>query len=92
MPSLTVEELLARVSVLPPEQARQIVRQIDQCRRLLGTRAGMDAVQQHLKDQGISVIQAMFITTRLLGNDHPNKLRAARKIVESSPARRRSAP
>ncbi|MGW3209012.1 hypothetical protein [Streptomyces sp. NPDC001135] len=89
MPSHTAEELLANVQGLTPERARQIGKQIDECRRLLATNVGMDAVQQHLKDEGISIIQAILITTRLL-EDHPSSLRAAREIVESSPARARS--
>ncbi|GAA3101197.1 hypothetical protein [Streptomyces echinatus] len=90
MPSRTAEELLADVQGLTLERAQQIADQIDECRRLLATNVGMDAVQQHLKDEGISIIQAILITTRLL-EDHPNRLGAAREIVECSPARARSA-
>ncbi|MBY8846199.1 hypothetical protein [Streptomyces sp. SP2-10] len=89
MPSHTAEELLANVQGLTLERAQQIADQIDDCRRLLATNVGMDAVQQHLKDEGIGIIQAILITTRLL-DDHPNRLRAAREIVECSPARARS--
>ncbi|WP_327280936.1 MULTISPECIES: hypothetical protein [unclassified Streptomyces] len=46
----------------------------------------MDTVQQHLKDQGVPIVGAILITTRLLG-DHPSRLRAAREIVECSPVR-----
>ncbi|WP_328792788.1 MULTISPECIES: hypothetical protein [unclassified Streptomyces] len=48
-------------------------------------------VQQHLKDQGVDIIQAILITTRLLG-DHPSSLRAAREVVEGSPARTTARP
>ncbi|MGW0884635.1 hypothetical protein [Streptomyces sp. NPDC002671] len=89
MPSHTAEELLASVQGLTPERAQQIGNQIDECRRLLATNVSMDAVQQHLKDEGIGIIQAILITTRLL-DDHPSRLRAAREIVECSPARARS--
>lgn len=89
MPSHTAEELLAGVQGLTPEQAQQIGDQIDECRRLLDTDVDMDAVQQHLKNAGVGVIQAILITTRLL-EDHPGRLRAAREIVECSPARTRS--
>ncbi|MGW0769288.1 hypothetical protein [Streptomyces sp. NPDC002676] len=89
MPSHTAEELLASVQGLTPERAQQIGDQIDECRRLLATNVGMDAVQQHLKDEGIGIIQAILITTRLL-DDHPSRLRAAREIVECSPAWARS--
>ncbi|MFI0813786.1 hypothetical protein [Streptomyces echinatus] len=90
MASHTAEELLTNVQGLTLERAQQIADQIDECRRLLATSVGMDAVQQHLADEGISIIQAILITTRLL-EDHPNRLRAAREIVECSPARARSA-
>jgi hypothetical protein len=89
MPSHTAEELLANVHGLAPELAQQIGDQIDECRRLLDTNAGMDAVQQHLKDEGVNIIQAILITTRLL-EDHPDRLRSARQIVECSPARTHS--
>ncbi|WP_405497370.1 hypothetical protein [Streptomyces sp. NBC_00096] len=91
MPSPTVEELLANVGGLTPELARRIGDQIDECRRLLNTSADMDSVQQHLKDGGVSIIHAILITTRLLG-DHPSRLLAARMIVECSPARTRTTP
>ncbi|MGA5069308.1 hypothetical protein ACPB9E_37140 [Streptomyces exfoliatus] len=91
MPSHTAEELLARVHGLTPERAQQIGDQIDECRQLLDTNIDMDTVQQHLKDQGVSIIQAILITTRLLDDDHPSRLRAAREIVECSPARTHSA-
>ncbi|MET9364534.1 hypothetical protein ABZX93_26945 [Streptomyces sp. NPDC006632] len=87
MPSPTVEELLARVHGLTPERAQQIGDQIDECRRRLTASGDMDAVQQHLKDQGVSTFQAVMITIRLLDDDHPSRLRAAREIVECSPAR-----
>ncbi|MCX5409913.1 helix-hairpin-helix domain-containing protein [Streptomyces sp. NBC_00335] len=86
MPTPTAEELLASVSGLSPNQAQQIADHIDQCRDLLTAGTGMDTVQQHLKDQGVPIIRAILITTRLIG-DHPSKLRAAREIVECSPAR-----
>ncbi len=91
MPSHTAEELLASVHGLTPERAQQIGDQIDQCRQLLDTNIDMDTVQQRLKDQGVSIIQAILITTRLLDDDHPSRLRAAREIVECSPARTHSA-
>ncbi|MEV6250659.1 hypothetical protein AB0M38_31465 [Streptomyces sp. NPDC051742] len=91
MPSHTAEELLAGVHGLTPERAQQIGDQIDECRQLLDTNIEMDTVQQHLKDQGVSIIQAILITTRLLDDDHPSRLRAAREIVECSPARTHSA-
>ncbi|MFC9288054.1 hypothetical protein [Streptomyces sp. NPDC057052] len=87
MPSHTAEELLANVHGLTPERAQQIGDQIDECRQLLDTDIDMDTVQQHLKDRGVSIIQAILITTRLLDDDHPSRLRAAREIVECSPAR-----
>ncbi|MFJ5811626.1 hypothetical protein [Streptomyces sp. NPDC093093] len=86
MPSPTVEELLANVGGLSPERAQEAADHIDECRRLLATGADMDTVQQHLKNQDVGIIQAILITTRLLG-EHPNRLRAARVIVECSPAR-----
>ncbi|MFF1410657.1 hypothetical protein ACFVX6_12850 [Streptomyces sp. NPDC058289] len=87
MPSHTAEELLANVHGLTPERAQQLGDQIDACRQLLGANVNMDTIQQDLKDQGVSIIQAILITTRLLDDDHPNRLLAARKIVECSPAR-----
>ncbi|MFD3939724.1 hypothetical protein ACFWSF_32435 [Streptomyces sp. NPDC058611] len=91
MPSTTLEELLNNVGGLSPEVARQAAGHIDECRRLLAMGTGMDTVQQHLKDQDVSILQAILITTRLLG-DHPSKLRAAREIVECSPARTPGSP
>lgn len=91
MASPTAEELFANVSGLTPERAQQVADDIDECRYLLATGASMDAVQQHLKEQGVGIIQAIFVTTRLLG-DHPNRLRAAREIVECSPARTATPP
>ncbi|MFJ8166739.1 hypothetical protein ACIRBY_38280 [Streptomyces sp. NPDC096136] len=85
MPSVTAEELLASVHGLSPEDAQQIADHIDGCRGLLAAGTDMDTVQQHLKDQGVSIIRALLIT-RLLG-DHPSRLQAAREIVECSPAR-----
>ncbi|MGA5194044.1 hypothetical protein [Streptomyces exfoliatus] len=90
MPSHTAEELLASVHGLTPERAQHIGDQIDECRQLLDTNIDMDTVQQHLKDQGVSIIQGILITTRLLDDDHPSRLRAAREIVECSPARTHS--
>ncbi|MFD9409696.1 hypothetical protein ACFWBN_22140 [Streptomyces sp. NPDC059989] len=87
MPSPTVQELLANVHGLTPERARRIGDHIDECRRLLNTHADMDSVQQHLKDEGVGIIDAILITTRLLEDHHPSRLRAAREIVECSPAR-----
>ncbi|WP_327299975.1 hypothetical protein [Streptomyces goshikiensis] len=86
MPTRTAEELLASTSGLSNEQAQQIADHIDECRNLLTAGTAMDTVQQHLKDQGIPTIRAILITTRLIGN-HPSRLRAAREIVECSPAR-----
>ncbi|MFE5806220.1 hypothetical protein [Streptomyces sp. NPDC056491] len=91
MPSQTAKELLANVNGLTPERAQQVADDIDECRRLLATCADMDAVQQHLKDQGVGIVQAILITTRLLG-DHPSRLLAAREIVEGSPARTTTTP
>ncbi|MFG2985641.1 hypothetical protein ACGFYQ_31035 [Streptomyces sp. NPDC048258] len=91
MPSHTAEELLASFQGLTPERAQQIGDQIDECRRLLNANPDMDAVQQHLKDEGVGIIQAILITTRLLAvEEHPSTLRAAREIVECSPARTRN--
>ncbi|WP_328923610.1 hypothetical protein OG429_02550 [Streptomyces sp. NBC_00190] len=89
MASHTAEELLANVQGLTPGRAQQIGDQIDECRRLLDANVDMDTVQQHLKDKGVSIFQAVLITTRLL-QDHPSRLRAAREIVECSPARTHS--
>ncbi|MFB6615896.1 hypothetical protein ACFCV9_17055 [Streptomyces sp. NPDC056367] len=86
MPSATAEELLASVGGLSPERAQEIADHIDECRDLLAAGTEMDTVQEHLKDRGVSVINAILITTRLVG-DHPSRLRAAREIVECSPAR-----
>ncbi|MFE4632767.1 hypothetical protein ACFRJ1_05210 [Streptomyces sp. NPDC056773] len=86
MPTPTAEELLASISGLSPDQAQQIADHIDQCRDLLTAGTDMDTIQQHLKDQGVPIIRAILITTRLIG-DHPSRLRAAREIVECSPAR-----
>ncbi|MGW8327117.1 hypothetical protein ACWGLE_04300 [Streptomyces sp. NPDC055897] len=44
----------------------------------------------HLKDQDVSIISAVLVTTRLIG-DHPRRLVAAREIVECSPSRTPSA-
>ncbi|MFI8503834.1 hypothetical protein ACIGFK_35825 [Streptomyces sp. NPDC085524] len=86
MPSATAEELLASVGGLSPERAQEIADHIDECRDLLAAGTEMDTVQEHLKDRGVSVLNAILITTRLVG-DHPSRLRAAREIVECSPAR-----
>ncbi|MFD6967677.1 hypothetical protein [Streptomyces sp. NPDC059979] len=86
MPSPTAEELLASIGGLSPELAQRAADRIDECRALLAAGIDMDAVQQHLKDQDVPIIQAILITTRLL-DDHPSRLRAAREIVECSPAR-----
>ncbi|MEJ8645392.1 hypothetical protein WKI68_37600 [Streptomyces sp. MS1.HAVA.3] len=88
MPSPTAEELLASISGLSPELAQQAADRIDECRALLAAGIDMDSVQQHLKDQDIPIVIAVLITTRLIG-DHPSKLKAAREIVECSPARTR---
>ncbi|MEV7544064.1 hypothetical protein [Streptomyces sp. NPDC089915] len=85
MPGSTADELLASVHGLSPEDAQQIAEQIDECRGLLAAGTGMDTVQQHLKDQGVSVFRAVLITTRPLGN-HPRRLQTARELVECSPA------
>ncbi len=85
MPSPTAEELLLSVHGLSAELAQQIADHIDECRGLLTAGTDMDTVQQHLKDQGVPVIRAILITTRLIG-DHPSRLQAAREIVECSPA------
>ncbi|GAA0324884.1 hypothetical protein GCM10010302_75040 [Streptomyces polychromogenes] len=84
MPSPTAQELLASIHGLSPEDARQIADHIDECRDLLAAGTDMDTLQQHLKDQGVTVIRAIVITTRLIG-DHPSRLRAAREIVEMQP-------
>ncbi|MFD9338327.1 hypothetical protein ACFWBF_28590 [Streptomyces sp. NPDC060028] len=86
MLSPTAEQLLADTNGLRPELAQEIADHIDECKRLLATGTDMDTVQQHLKDDDVGIIHAILITTRLLG-DHPSKLRAAREIVECSPAR-----
>ncbi|MEW1640398.1 hypothetical protein AB0469_40940 [Streptomyces sp. NPDC093801] len=86
MPSPTAQELLASVRGLSPEHAQQIADHIDECRTLLAAGTDMNTLQQRLKDQGVSVIRAILITTRLVG-DHPGRLQAAREIVECSPAR-----
>ncbi|MEW2136543.1 hypothetical protein AB0892_08040 [Streptomyces sp. NPDC005409] len=88
MHSPTVEELLSNVGGLTAERAHRIGARIDVCRRLLDTSADMDAVQQYLKDDDVGTVEAVLITTRLLPEDHPSRLRAAREIVECSPARR----
>ncbi|MFF1415310.1 hypothetical protein ACFVX6_36995 [Streptomyces sp. NPDC058289] len=85
MQSPTAEELLTSVFGLSPEHAQQIADHIDICKGLLAAGTDMDTVQQHLKDQGVPIITAILIT-RLLG-DEPITLRAAREIVECSPAR-----
>ncbi|MGW8728107.1 hypothetical protein ACWGNF_18995 [Streptomyces sp. NPDC055808] len=90
MPSPTAEELLASVGGLSPEWAQYIADHIDACRRLLAAGSDMDTVQQHLKDQDVSIISAVLVTTRLIG-DHPRRLVAAREIVECSPSRTPSA-
>ncbi|MDX3540790.1 hypothetical protein PV721_42215 [Streptomyces sp. MB09-01] len=86
MPSPTAEELLASISGLSPELTQQAADRVDECRALLAAGIDMDSVQQHLKDQDIPIVIAVLITTRLIG-DHPSKLKAAREIVECSPAR-----
>ncbi|MGW7438487.1 hypothetical protein [Streptomyces sp. NPDC054849] len=91
MSSPTAEELLTNVSGLTPERAQWFADHIDECRRLLVTGRSMDTVQQHLKDQGLSMINAIFVTTRLMG-DHPSGLRAAIEIVSCSPARATTPP
>ncbi|MEV7558556.1 hypothetical protein [Streptomyces sp. NPDC089795] len=89
MPSPTAEELLSSIGGLSPELAQQAADRIDECRALLAADTDMDAVQQHLKDQGVPLMIAVLITTRLIG-DHPSRLKAARVIVECSPARTRT--
>ncbi|GLV92879.1 hypothetical protein Slala04_43330 [Streptomyces lavendulae subsp. lavendulae] len=91
MPSPTAEELRASVKGLPAQQVQQIADHIDACRRLLASGTSMDAVQQHLKDEGLSVIHSILVTSRLLG-DHPSRLRAAIEIVSCSPARTTTDP
>lgn len=86
MPSPTAEELLASIGGLSPERAQQLADHIDECRGLLAAGTDMDTVQKHLKDQGVPIISAILITTRLLG-DHSRRLQTAREIVECSPAR-----
>ncbi|MFD8289674.1 hypothetical protein ACFV2B_15885 [Streptomyces lavendulae] len=86
MPSPTAEELLASVKGLSPEFAQQIADHIDECRELLAAGTAMDTAQQHLTDRGVPLFSAILITTRLIG-DHSSRLRAAREIVECSPAR-----
>ncbi|WP_331719373.1 hypothetical protein [Streptomyces sp. NBC_00158] len=88
MPGLTAEGQLASVGGLAPARAQEIAGHVDACRDLLAAGGDMDTVQQHLKDQGVPVMSAVLITTRLIG-DHPSKLQAARLIVECSPARAR---
>ncbi|MFG2976964.1 hypothetical protein ACGFYY_28745 [Streptomyces sp. NPDC048331] len=89
MPSPTAEELLSSIGGLSPELAQRAADRIDECRALLEADTDMDAVQQHLKDQGVPLMIAVLITTRLIG-DHPSRLKAAREIVECSPARTRT--
>lgn len=91
MPTSTAEELIASIGGLSPALAQDIAQHIDECRVLLTSGTSMDSVQQHLKDQDVPIIQAVLITTRLIGND-PGGLRAAREIVECSPARTPTPP
>ncbi|WP_157879711.1 hypothetical protein [Streptomyces yangpuensis] len=86
MPSPTAEELLASIGGLSPELAQQTADRIDECRALLAAGIDMDAIQQHLKDEGVPLMHAVLITTRLI-DCHPSNLKAAREIVECSPAR-----
>lgn len=85
MQSPTADELLASVFGLSPEHAQQIADHVDVCKGLLAAGTDMDTVQQHLKDQGVPIITSILITRHL--GDQLSTLRAAREIVECSPAR-----
>lgn len=68
---------------LTPERAARLARLTDECRQLLTDR-GMEAVQQHLSQQG--VIDSILVTRKLLGSQ-PDHLGQAKNIVLSSPSR-----
>ncbi|MFJ2241007.1 hypothetical protein [Streptomyces sp. NPDC087859] len=71
---------------LDPARVERISALVTECKPLLGSPAGMDAVQRLLSDRGVSVMDAILVTRELLGAS-PTALGEARGIVLSSPSR-----
>lgn len=71
---------------LDPARLERISILVTECGPLLGTPAGMDAVQQLLSDRQVSVMDAILVTRELLGAG-PTALGEAKGIVLSSPSR-----
>ncbi|MDQ0595727.1 hypothetical protein QF037_000072 [Streptomyces canus] len=70
---------------LDPPRAERICALVTECLPLLGSHAGMDAVQQLLSDRGVTVLDAVIVTRELLGAG-PTALGEAKGIVLSSPS------
>ncbi|MEU9919367.1 hypothetical protein [Streptomyces sp. NPDC051001] len=71
---------------LDPARVARISAFVTECRPLLGSPAGMDAVQSLLSDRGVSVMDAVLVTRELLGAGQ-TALGEAKGIVLSSPSR-----
>ncbi|WP_327714076.1 hypothetical protein OG381_00560 [Streptomyces sp. NBC_00490] len=71
---------------LDPARLERISALVTECGPLLGTPAGMDAVQQLLSDRQVSVMDAILVTRELLGAG-PTTLGEAKGIVLSSLSR-----
>ena len=71
---------------LDPARVERISALGTECKPLLGSPAGMDAVQRLLSDRGVSVMDAIRVTRELLGAG-PTALGEAKGIVLSSPSR-----
>jgi hypothetical protein len=71
---------------LDPARVERISALVTECGPLLGSPAGMDAVQQLLSDRQVSVMDAILVTRELLGAG-PTALGEAKGILLSSPSR-----
>jgi hypothetical protein len=71
---------------LDPARVERISALVTECGPLLGSPAGMDAVQRLLSDREVSVMDAILVTRELLGAG-PAALGEAKGIVLSSPSR-----
>lgn len=77
--------MFSKVQGLRPDVAAQWAALVEECRTLLAN-DGMESVQTHLAEQGVSIIAAIAITKALLGWDE-TPLRVAHEIVIMSGAR-----
>ncbi|MCJ1681137.1 hypothetical protein MTF65_28050 [Streptomyces sp. APSN-46.1] len=72
---------------MTPERWNHVRELTEECRPLLATAEGMDAVQHFLGQRRVWVLDAILVTRELLGAG-PHSLAEAKTIVLSSAARR----